>query len=293
MLDLSPLAIWRRSAFSRVIDAERRMRQSATTTARVVCIASGKGGTGKSVVATNLAVLRAQRGERVLLIDFDAGLANDHLLLGLAPPFDLGHVIEGRATVAEAMVEGPGGLRLLSGGVGRHVLAHPTRREFERLLKALRPLEDEFDLIIVDHGAGIGYTTVTHLCAATTLLLVTSHEVTALSDAYAVYKRAVMVNPSLHVGVVFNRVPDAESADSAWERLRGVCRKFLGRQPELVGFVPADSAVPRSVDLRAPVSLLEPHSLAAQSLLSVSRWPQLDTARSVEPFYERALKALH
>lgn len=293
MLDLSPLAIWRNSAFGRVLDAERRMRQSTSTTARVVSIASGKGGTGKSVVATNLAVMRAQRGERVLLIDFDAGLANDHLLLGLAPPYDLGHVVEGRATVAEAMVEGPQGLRLLSGGVGRHVLAHPTRREFERLLKALRPLEDEFDLIVVDHGAGIGYTTVTHLCAATTLLLVTGHEVTALSDAYALYKRACLVNPSLRVGVVFNRTPDLESADSAWERLRGVCRKFLGRQPELVGHVPADLAISRSVDLRTPVALVDPDSLAAQALAKISRWPQIDVARSVEPFYERALNALH
>ncbi len=293
MLDLSPLAIWRNSAFSRAVDAERRMRQSTTATARVVCVASGKGGTGKSVVATNLAVLRAQRGERVLLVDFDAGLANDHLLLGLAPPFDLGHVVEGRATVADAMVEGPAGLRLLSGGVGRHVLAHPTRREFERLLKALRPLEDEFDLIVIDHGAGIGYTTVTHLCAASTLLLVTGHEVTALSDAYALYKRACLVNPSLRVGVVFNRTPDSEAADSAWERLRGVCRKFLGRQPELVGYVPSDVSVSRSVDLRTPVSLVEPDSLAARSLAQVARWPQIDAARTVEPFYERALKALH
>jgi len=292
MIDLSPLAIWRRSAFHRAQDAERQMRRSASTTARVISIASGKGGTGKSVMATNLAVLRAQRGERVLLIDFDAGLANDHLLLGLAPQFDLGHVVEGRATVADAMVEGPAGLRLLSGGVGRHVLAHPTRREFERLLKALRPLEDEFDLIVIDHGAGIGYTTVTHLCASTTMLLVTGHEITALSDAYAVYKRACMVNPQLHVGVVFNRAPDAATADSAWERLRGACRKFLGRQPELVGYVPADVSVSRSVDLRAPVVLVDPDSLAAQSLRQVARWPQIDTSRSVEPFYDRALKAL-
>src|SRR6185295_5074437 len=100
--------------------------------ARVVCIASGKGGTGKSVLATNLAVLRALRGERVLLVDFDAGLANDHLLLGLAPQYDLGHVVEGRVAAADALVAGPGGMRLLSGGVGRHALANPTRRDLER-----------------------------------------------------------------------------------------------------------------------------------------------------------------
>ena len=77
-----------------------------TSSARVVCIASGKGGTGKSVLASNLAVLWSQRGERVLLVDFDAGLANAHLLLGLAPPHDVGHVMEGQVTAQEALVEG-------------------------------------------------------------------------------------------------------------------------------------------------------------------------------------------
>jgi flagellar biosynthesis protein FlhG len=268
------------------------MREGTPTSARVVSIASGKGGTGKSVTATNLAVLRAQRGERVLLIDFDAGLANDHLLLGLAPQYDLGHVAEGRVAVADAMVAGPAGVRLLSGGVGRHGLANPTRRELERLFKALRPLEDEFDLILVDHGAGISYATLAHLAAATTLLIVTSHEITGLSDAYALYKRARMVNPELRVGTVFNRVPDHAAAESAWERYRGACRRFLGSQPECVGIVPADHLVSQSVDARIPVCLMAPTSAAALALAQVARWPQLDTARSVTAFYERATKAL-
>ncbi|MFM9013030.1 MAG: AAA family ATPase, partial [Gemmatimonadota bacterium] len=79
MLDLS-LDLLRRNPLKKILDTERRMRESTPQTARVVSIASGKGGTGKSVVSTNLAVLRAQQGERVLLVDFDAGLANDHLL---------------------------------------------------------------------------------------------------------------------------------------------------------------------------------------------------------------------
>ncbi len=292
MFDLSPLDLWRRSPLQRILDTERRMREGTPTSARVVSIASGKGGTGKSVTATNLAVLRAQRGERVLLIDFDAGLANDHLLLGLAPQYDLGHVAEGRVAVADAMVAGPAGVRLLSGGVGRHGLANPTRRELERLFKALRPLEDEFDLILVDHGAGISYATLAHLAAATTLLIVTSHEITGLSDAYALYKRARMVNPELRVGTVFNRVPDHAAAESAWERYRGACRRFLGSQPECVGIVPADHLVSQSVDARVPVCLMAPTSTAALALAQVARWPQLDTARSVTAFYERATKAL-
>jgi flagellar biosynthesis protein FlhG len=282
----------RRGALGRVLSAERRLREPAAVEAKVVCVASGKGGTGKSVLATNLASLRAGRGERVLLIDFDAGLANAHLLLDVAPSRDLGHVMSGEVPVDSALVDGPRGMKLLSGGVGRHALANPTRRELERLFRALQPLESRFDLIVIDHGAGMSYGTIAHLAATSTLLLVTSHEVTGLSDAYAVYKRALMVNPHIRVGVVINRAPDENTAFAAWERFRSACQRFLQTAPELVDWVPADHAVARSIELRRPVSLSAPDSEAARAMVRVSEWPPLDLARTSSAFYDRALRAL-
>ena len=260
--------------------------------ARVVCIASGKGGTGKSIVASNLALMRAARGERVCLVDFDAGLANAHLLLGVSPRYDLGHVMAGEVGVEQALVSCGGGLSLLSGGVGRHALQNPTRRELDRLFKALQPLERAFDLVLVDHGAGMGYSTVAQLAATSTLLIVTNHEVTALSDAYALYKRADAVNDSLKVGAVINRAPDETSAMSAWERFRTAGMRFLGREPTLVGWVPYDDAVARSVQMRKPVTQLEPDSRASQALAGISSWDALETARTTTAFYERARRAL-
>jgi flagellar biosynthesis protein FlhG len=260
--------------------------------ARVLCVASGKGGTGKSILASNLAALRAQRGERVLLVDFDAGLANAHLLLGLAPQHDLSHVLQGQVRAEDALVAGPMGLKLLSGGVGRHILANPTRRELDRLFKALRPLEDRFDLIVIDHGAGVSYATVTHLAAATTLLLVTNHEVTALSDGYALYKRAHLANPHIRVGLVVNRAPDEARAQSAWERFQSAAQRFLGHVPELVGWVPYDPAVLRSVEARVPVTQLEPSSPAARAIDGLSRWAPIDESRGARAFFDRARAAL-
>ncbi|MEM9380153.1 MAG: AAA family ATPase, partial [Planctomycetota bacterium] len=264
----------------------------ATQTARVVCIASGKGGTGKSVLATNLAILRAKQGERVLLVDFDAGLANAHLLLGLAPPYDVGHVMEGEVSARGALVDGPHGVKLLSGGVGRQTMIDPTRRELDRLFKALRPLEDEFDLILIDHGAGLSYSTVAHLAATSTLILVTNHEVTALSDGYALYKRAHMVNQSLRVGLVVNRAPDERIALDAWDRFRGASHKFLGHAPEWIGWVPADPAVPQAVQMRTPAVISYPDSSAAVALQRVASWPPIEHARTTVPFYEKARRAL-
>ena len=292
MLDFSRIDFMRRGALGRALGGERKARRAAPAGARVVCVASGKGGTGKSMVATNLATLRQQRGERVLLIDFDAGLANAHLLLDVAPAHDLGHVMAGTVPVDEAIAEGPGGLKLLSGGVGRHALANPTRRELERLFRALQPVEQEFDLIVVDHGAGMSYGTVAHLAATSTLVLVTSHEVTGLSDAYAIYKRALMVNPHIKVGAVVNRAPNEAAAFAAWERFRSACQRFLQAAPELVDWIPADDAVSKSVEHRTPVSRLLPESEAARALKRIAEWPPLDLARTSSAFYERALRAL-
>lgn len=279
-------------SLSRFLGSGDRPPADPASAARVVCVASGKGGVGKSVLATNLAVARASRGERVLLLDFDAGLANLHLLLGLAPTHDLGHVLDGTVGAREAIVAGPSGMHLLSGGVGRHTLANPTRRELDRLFQALRPLERDYDLLVVDHGAGIAYSTVAHLAAASTLLLVTSHEVTALSDAYALYKRAKSVNEHLRVGLVMNRAPDEAAADAAWERFKGVAIKFLGHSPEYVGWIPQDDAVPRSVQARVPVILGEPKSRASAAFQRVAAWPPIDHARTPTSFYERARRAL-
>ena len=290
-IDTAKLGLARFGAYRKLF-ALARPAEEELQTARVVCIASGKGGTGKSVVATNLAVARASTGERVCLIDFDAGLANAHLLLGLAPEFDLGHVMQGEKMASEALVEGPAGLRLLSGGVGRHVLSNPTRRDLDRLFRALRPLESSFDLVVIDHGAGLSYPTLTHLAAASLLLLVTNHEVTALSDAYALYKRAHLINPYIRVGLVVNRSPSEEAALGAWERFRSAAQRFLGHAPDWVGSVPADMAVQRSVEQRSPVLIAEPASAAARALASIAAWGPIDHAKTARSFFERARAAL-
>jgi len=270
----------------------RKLYEEPRLAARVVCVASGKGGTGKSVVATNLASSRARSGERVCLIDFDVGLANDHLLLGLSPRHDLGHVMRGEVSAHQALVPGPNGLNLLSGGVGRHILTTPTRRQLDRLFRGLASLEDDHDLIVVDLGAGLGYVTVAHLAATTTMMLVTNPEVTALSDAYALYKRARGVNPHIRAGLVLNRCRDQARAQSAWERFSSASRRFLGASPELIGWVPSDDRIGESVEERAPLLMGDCDGPGARALKEVVRWEALEHARSARPFFERARRAL-
>jgi MinD-like ATPase involved in chromosome partitioning or flagellar assembly len=92
--------------------------------------------------------------------------------------------------------------------------------------------------------------------------------------------------------VVLNRVPEEESAIRAWERFKAVALKFLGVHPELVGWIPQDDAVARSVQARTPVALAEPASRAAVALRQVAAWAPLDHARTATAFYDRARRAL-
>jgi flagellar biosynthesis protein FlhG len=246
--------------------------QPMTPLARVVSVASGKGGTGKSILSTNLASQLARAGERVVLIDCDTGWANDHLLLGLQPSYDLGHVAAGQATVLQSLVPGPGGLRLLSGGVGRARDAEPTWRDLDRLFHALSEVERSFDVVILDHGAGLGLAAQALIAGGCALVIVTGTEVTALSDGYAAYKRAVALAPTVRAGLVVNKAASPQAGREAWERFSFVSQRFLERKPELLSIVPDDRAVVECVERRVPVVLSSPASPAALAIAEVAAW---------------------
>ena len=133
---------------------------------------------------------------------------------------------------------------------------------------------------------------IAHLAATRSFLLVTNPEVTALSDAYAVFKRAEAVNPGIRTGVVINRAEDREIAMAAYERLAAVSKRFLGRDLELAGWVQADPEVPRSVRSREPLLLGDGESPAAAGIRTLATWDGLAQAQIGDSFYDRARSAL-
>src|SRR5215471_5523099 len=148
--------------------------------AQVICIASGKGGTGKTTFTTNLAISLRKEGLRVLIVDGDFGLANDHLLLGLEPRGDIREVLRGQKEIREILLEGPEGVNLLPGGSGESHLSTLEDFEIRRLAREIGFLEPDYDLILVDLAAGISPQILRFLKPAHEVLLVTNPEVTAL-----------------------------------------------------------------------------------------------------------------
>src|SRR5512132_1611209 len=91
--------------------------------AQSLVFTSGKGGVGTSNLALNLAIALGEQGQRVALVDADFGLANLDLLCGLAPGCDLGDVLAGGRPLSDAIVPGPGDIRILPGAHGTRTMA--------------------------------------------------------------------------------------------------------------------------------------------------------------------------
>jgi len=235
--------------------------------ARVLAVASGKGGVGKTNLAVNLAIALAGAGRRVLLVDADLGLANVDLLLGQSRPAgsDLAHVLAGRVPLERIVQEGPAAIHWIPGASHIPEVTAVDDRRREALLDGLTALERVHDFLLLDTPAGIGGG-VLHLARqADEVLLVTTPEPPAMMDAYALLKavRASATEPIGPVRLIVNMVTHRHDARRVHERLCEAATRFLGIEVSLLGHVFCDGHVGRAVQKREPLLLAYPHSQAA------------------------------
>jgi flagellar biosynthesis protein FlhG len=231
---------------------------------RIITVASGKGGVGKSVLALNLAASLAARGRKVALVDADLGLGSLDLLCGLAAEWNLSHVIGGAKSLHETLLDGPAGLKLAAGASGRTDLADGFSRFRERLLDEIADLASRFDDVVLDTPAGLHEPTRAFAAAAATTIVVTAPEPTSLADAYALVK--ALAGNTQRVLALVNMADGSEQAGRVVDRLSATAAAFVGAAVRDAGFVPRDPAVPRSVSSRRPFVLAEPRSPAAKAV---------------------------
>jgi len=237
---------------------------------RTLAIASGKGGVGKSNLAANLAVALGELGARVLLLDADLAQANLDLLLGLNPRYDLQHVVSGEKSLEEIMVEGPRGVTLLPAASGVPALAELDDYRRECLLRGLRLLAAGADVILIDVASGTSRQVLSFCLAADQVVMVTTPEMPAFSDAYAMIKLLQQSGLKRPPALVVNAAASPEEAEEIAHRLRLVARRFLKLEPESWGYVPIDAAVPSAVRRQEPVVTAFPRSPAAHAYRSLA-----------------------
>jgi len=240
------------------------MHKEADTPLRVLSLCSGKGGVGKSCVAVNVACAAAQMGRKVLLLDADLGLANVEILLGIQPRYHFGDLLEGRS-IHEVMAPGPHGIRILAGGSGIAQLQQLDDSAKQQLIAAMDPLEDTFDTVIIDAGAGIGDNVRFFVGASHERILVVNPEPTSLTDAYATVK--VLSESGIpNVQVLVNSVQSEVEARTVFKALAQVTDQHLKTRLHFLGAIPKDGAVNQAVMARQPVIDLFPRAPASQAL---------------------------
>lgn len=233
---------------------------------KTIAVCSGKGGVGKSNVALNLAIRLSMAGNRVALIDADMGLANLDVLVDADVRGNLSHVVNGARTLDEIVVELPSGVQLIAGASGLVKMANLSDFQRAHLMNQLNRLEIENDYIIIDCGAGIGPNVISFAAGADSILVVTTPEPTAITDAYAVIKVLVQKNVNATMSLLVNQVESRSEAKATSQRIIDVARRFLDTRVFDAGYIKNDPKVREAVRKRHPFILQFPNCNASKCI---------------------------
>ncbi len=263
--------------------------------ARVIAIASGKGGVGKTTVSINLSTALQMAGQRVLLFDADFGLANVDVLLGLQPRLHLGHVLEGKARLADTLLTTSTGLRIVPSASGSRWLAEMDDTMRTGLIHGFSELASDVDCLIIDTAAGIGGNVLSLAQAAQSVLLVVCDEPAAITDAYALIKVLSTDHRVRNFEVVSNMTRSVSEGRLLFEKLQRVTDRFLDVQLDYAGNVPHDEQMRLAIQQQRPLVEWRPGAPAARAITELAQrvlsWPQPEVPRGHIEFFVESLAA--
>lgn len=245
--------------------------ETLKTNAKVITVTSGKGGVGKTNVTVNLAISLSKLGYRVVVIDADLGLANIDVVLGTMPKYSLVDVIKNGKNVLDVLCTGPNKVKFISGGSGVEELTRLTQIELENFVRNIGLLDKIADIILIDTGAGISENVIKFVMAADDVVVITTPEPTATTDAYALIKAIGVRNKDKSIKLIINRTETAIEAQTAMQKLNNVSKKFLDVKLQFLGYVSNDPFVPRAVKQQKPFVLLYPECIASKNLTEIAK----------------------
>ncbi len=225
---------------------------------RIITIASGKGGVGKTTITANLGIALSQQNQRVLVVDSDVAMANLSLLLGMqSSPITLHDVLLGESNVHDAIYEGPGGIHFIPSGLS---IESYRRVDPERLEAVIREVADSYDFVLLDAPAGIEKSVMASLAAADEILLITMPNSPSVADVLKtkIVAQRIGSNP---IGVILNFLR-GEKGEISDEDIM----KML--ELPIYGMIPYDPEVRKSFmqENVAPVIIRKPESPASVAI---------------------------
>lgn len=276
--------------------AEGLRQMSKANPVRVLAVASGKGGVGKTNISVNLAVSLAQLGRRVMVMDADLGLANLDVMLGLHPQYNLSHVLSGKRTLEEIILTGPAGIRIVPAASGIQNMAELEPAQHAGLIRSFSELSHTLDVLIIDTAAGISDSVVSFSKAAQEVLVVVCDEPASLTDAYALIKLLSREHGLFRFRIIANMAGSTQEGRELFKKLTRVTDKFLDVMLDFVGVVPYDEYLRKSVRKQRAVVEAFPRSKASMAFKEMAKrienWPvPSGPGGHVEFFVERLIQA--
>jgi flagellar biosynthesis protein FlhG len=248
----------------------RKMMESCRRPAKVLAITSGKGGVGKTNIAANLAICLAASQKKVLLIDADFSLGNLDVIMNFNSKYNISHMLSGQKSLEEIIYTGPGGLEIICGVSGFEEFANISEFQRQHLLNELSKLQNNTDIIVIDTAAGISKSVVGFCLAADNVLVVTTPEATAMTDAYATIKVLVGNKFSGRISLIVNMAETVVEGKKTYRQIANVVRQFLNTHVYNAGVLLKDDKLSAAVKLRKPVVLAYPKSRITSSLVALA-----------------------
>ena len=267
-------------------------RMAKPNPVRVISIASGKGGVGKTNVSINLAIALAGQGKNVTILDADLGLANIDVLLGLHSDNNLSNVMNGECELEEILLDGPAGIKVIPASSGVKNMAEMSPAQHAGLVSAFSSLSHNIDILLVDTAAGISDSVVSFSRAAQEVLVVVCDEPASITDAYALIKLLNKEQGVFKFHILANMVSGPQQGREVYDKLSRVSDRFLDVALDYVGHVPYDEHLQKAVKRQKSVVEAFPRSRSAQAFQTLSKkvnnWPVTATAGGhLEFFVER------
>jgi len=263
--DIKSYTVIRPNTISRIAP-----RTLAAGMSRVIAVTSGKGGVGKTTIAINMAISLAAHGQRVVIIDADLGTANVDILLGITAKFNISHLLSGDKNLLDIAVQGPGNITIIPGGSGLQNLTQLKESQFTRLINSLNQLDGLADIILLDTGAGISKDVSNFLLCADEIIVVTTPDPHAITDAYAIIKVIHQHNCQGKQMLIVNRADNEQEATVAANKLSSVIRHYLEREIKYIGYIQEDRVIGRSMKQQYPFILSQPQSIPAKNINSIT-----------------------
>ncbi len=247
--------------------APRPMPKSQPREARargaVVSVLSGKGGVGKTVISTNLALALAARAGEVLLVDCDLSAGQSHLVLGVCPSGGLAQVVRGHKRLGDIVLKAADGLLLAPGGPSGEYVTDLRGREVRAILGEAVTAAPEARAILFDGGSGRAPAAADFVKAADVAIVLTSPEPTAVRATVALLESLLSECPASEPCMVVNMASDEREARATFAKIADALLPVFSAGPGLLGWIPSDPQVARSLRKYRPFLTDAPESRAA------------------------------